>query len=274
VVKEFIKDFLKNIRPLKSLHFMVMASLGCYFSRNFQILPWILSLVAVFSVWQYTIHLNDVFDVEIDRISHADRPLVKHEVSQRSYIILLICLLCVVFGISIYLGWVSVLVASIYVGLATIYSAPPFRMRQYIIQTIFIGAGSMLAFFFGFSSLNSLFSGEIAVIGSLVFLGLSTGTVIKDYKDYEGDKAANVTTLFTKFGVNQGLLISYILLVITFLLPLVLIHQITDVLVIIGFAILTMFVFRKWKQVSHVFIFYFIVLLYTFLRYEGFLMVF
>ena len=132
----------------------------------------------------------------------------------------------------------------------------------------------MLAFFFGFSSLNSVFSGEIAVIGSLIFLGLSTGTVIKDYKDYEGDKAANVTTLFTKFGVNQGLLISYVLLVITFLLPLVLIHQITDVIVIVGFAVVTMFVFRKWKQVSHVFLFYFIVLLYTFLRYEGFLVVF
>jgi len=250
---------------------MVMASLGCYFSRNFQIIPWIFSLVAVFSVWQYTIHLNDVFDVEIDRISHADRPLVKYDVSQRSYMIIVICLLCVVFGISISLGWVSVLVASIYVGLATIYSAPPLRLRQYIIQTIFIGAGSMLAFIFGYFSINNVVTNEVVLIAVLIFVALSTGTVVKDYSDYEGDKEANITTLFTKFGIERGLIISYILLTLTFLIPVFLIHATIDIILISSFAVITVLVFRGWKKIAHVFILYFIVLLYVFLRYEGFL---
>ncbi|NVM52701.1 MAG: UbiA family prenyltransferase [Candidatus Helarchaeota archaeon] len=269
-LKQSIKNIIRDIRPFKSLHYMLMASLGCYFSRNFQVVTWILCLIAIFLAWQFDFRINDVFDVEIDKIAHADRLLVRDKITRRTYIIILIVILSIIFGISIIIGWISALIIAIYIGLGILYSIPPLRIRQYIIASIFIGATSTIAFFFGYLSLTTIFSGEIFIIGLLIFLGLSMGTVIKDYKDYEGDKAENIRTIFTTFGVEWGLIISYILLLITFLLPIVLIHQIIDIIIIVGSAILTIIVFKLKKNVTHVFLLYFIVLFYSFMRYEGF----
>ena len=96
------------------------------------------------------------------------------------------------------------------------------------------------------------------LIAVLIFLALSTGTVVKDHSDYEGDKEENITTVFTKFGIKKGLIISYILLTLTFLIPVFLIHTTIDIIPISTFAVVTVVVFREWKKVSHVFILYFI----------------
>ncbi|MBD3229613.1 MAG: hypothetical protein GF329_15640 [Candidatus Lokiarchaeota archaeon] len=267
--KEEIISFLKNIRLLPSISFMLMYFFGWYFSNIFNLFDLILGLISVFFTWQFCISLNDIFDVEIDRISNPDRPYVKGLIEKKKYIIISIVICTISIITILFVDIISMVFIILFLILGYMYSAPPFRLRKYLIGTLFIGAASALSYFSGIFSGVFILNWYQLMIGILIFVALSMGTVVKDYKDYEGDKNQNIKTIFTKFGLEKGIKIATILLIITFLLPFLLINHPIDFIIIIPITIVVavLFNYKKIKKKMQVtMVFFFIEILYVFLR--------
>ena len=272
--KEKIISFLKNLRLLRATSFLVMYFFGWFFGWYFSVydlnyLTLGLGLIAIFFVWQFCVSLNDIFDIEIDRISNPDRPYTKGYIDKKKYIIISIILGGVSIFIGIFISLLSMIFIILFIILGYIYSAPPTRLRKYIFGTIFIGSGSALSYFAGIFSIVPILTMQQLMIGILIFIALSMGTVVKDYKDYEGDKKAGVSTIFTKYGLEKGTKIASVLLFITFMIPLLLINHIIDIIIIVTMAILVVLLFnlKKIKRKTQItMLLFFIDILYIFLR--------
>ena len=273
--KQNIISFLKNLRVLPTLSFLLMLFFGWYFSYSYNIIDLILGLISIFFTWQFCISVNDIFDIEIDKVTNPDRPYVKGLITRKKYIIISSIMIAISVISSYFMAIISMIFVISFIILGYIYSAPPFRLRKYIIGTIFIGAGSVLSYFAGVYSGVLIINWTQFMIGILILIALSMGSVVKDYKDYKGDSKAEVKTLFTIFGLEKGVKIASILLVITFLLPFLLIYHWIDFIVIIPIAIVAPLLFYSKKierKMQITMLFFFIEILYVFLRVIGVIM--
>jgi 4-hydroxybenzoate polyprenyltransferase len=146
-----------------------------------------------------------------------------------------------------------------------------------------IGIGSSIAYFLGYVTPSYMkeMHGELAgslirnypiitdesiIIGFLIFVVLSIGPLIKDYKDYEGDKKTGVKNIFTIYGEEKAINIVSILLPLTFISPLLLFNNFYDFIIFIPLGIIAGFSFRRYKNTKFIFILYFPILIYCLLR--------
>ena len=167
---------------------------------------------------------------------------------------------------------VAFILFSISLILLILYSIPPIRLRKTIFGTFIVGMSSSLAFFFGYVSQGGEFplSGTggttILSLGLLIFLAVSLSGVIKDRKDYEGDKRDNVKTIYTVFGLEKGKRISLAFVLISFLLPSFLFQQWHDLLFFFLAALAATSDFKKNENQERVLFYAFLLFLYCFLR--------
>ncbi|MCX6666546.1 MAG: UbiA family prenyltransferase [Euryarchaeota archaeon] len=293
--KGLLMNLIRSLRPLPMIHAVFMVLLGIIVANNLNVIDGfrfplndtlgltILSCLAVLSAWSFTVLINHIYDKEIDIISGENRITTKN-LLPNSYIkqlLLIFALLSVLF--SFLLHYYAIIIIGFALLLGILYSVPPFRLRNKVFSPMFIGLGSFLAFFLGvvtppyssgvwdFKIFTPVIPLSALSIGAVIFIALSVGTVIKDLKNYEGDKKAGVKTIFTIYGMEKGTTISSILLLISFLSPLLLFHTITDFLIIFILGIFTMILFKKIKNVELVFLSYFIMGLYLLLRWLNYL---
>jgi len=292
--KGMITSLLISIRPMKTLHFILMTILGIFVASKINMSNVfsypiteelgivIMSIITIVSIWWFTALLNDIYDIGIDKISNKKRLLVEGHcsVSQLKQIAIAIGIFSLM--LSYVLGPVIV-PSAMAIALAIIYSVPPFRLRRTLFSSIFIGAGSSLAFLIGIftpapplSNMGIIpvlelysISLKLIFIAMVIFIALSTGTVVKDLKDYRGDKKQFIKNIFTVYGMDKGLKISSFLLFISFLSPILIFNGIVDIIFLASMSIAVVLLFNKLKSVGIIFIIYFIVFIYCLTRWVG-----
>lgn len=148
--------------------------------------------------------LNQIFDVEIDRINKPHRPLPARAIRKRSawlftlaaYTTALILAACVN---------LQTFVIYLLATLATIaYSAPPFRFKRRLWLsnlTIALVRGELLKVAGWAAVATVLASFEPWYIGLIYFVFLLGATSTKDFADIEGDRKAGCATLPVRYGV-------------------------------------------------------------------------
>ena len=220
-----IASVIGNIRPLRTLHYIFLSVFGFSIAgflaegmsvKNFVSLSFFL-LGIVFG-WLFAVFLNDVFDQESDKISNASRPLISGSLSLNSYkklIFSFFVLAMVSGGLSGYNQLTFVFLFMLVYGF--LYSAPPFRIKKlFLLPNILIAFASVAAVMGGasiiFREATSYFFPRNIL--ALIFSFYVLASMIKDLKDYEGDKATSTKTLFTLLGVKSGKIIFSILLII------------------------------------------------------------
>ena len=147
--------------------------------------------------------LNQICDLESDRINKPLRPLPTGQISARG---------AWVFVGAAYLS-AMILVAAvnrqtfvIYLAAAfatVAYSAPPLRLKRHFIAsnfTIAVIRGELLKVAGWAAIATVLRSVEPWYIGFIYFVFLLGATTTKDFADIEGDRAAGVSTLPVKYG--------------------------------------------------------------------------
>ena len=154
--------------------------------------------------------LNQIYDLEIDRINKPRRPLPSGRLSLREAWIFTL----VTYAVALVLAWLVapdrrhecfwiVVVATL---ITVLYSAPPFRTKRLGIWanvTIAIPRGVLLKVA-GWSSVKTIIGTEpwyIGVIFGLFLLGAST---TKDFADMEGDARGGCKTLPLIYGVRRA----------------------------------------------------------------------
>lgn len=162
--------------------------------------------------------INDVFDLEIDRINRPDRPLPSGKVTPDLARIFAL----VLFGIGVLLGALVNLPAfGIALGSALLLYFYSARLKGTVLWgNLTVSLVTALAFIYGGVAVNRFYAALIPAGFSFLFhLGRE---IIKDTQDVAGDAARHAVTLPIKMGANFALTTAtgiYLLLVGLTLLP-------------------------------------------------------
>ena len=156
-------------------------------------------------MWIAQVMHNNIFDVEIDRINAAGRPLVKEDIPRDTYQQIA---WYVTIG-SLLLAWVAgftpMVIMALYGLSYFVYSAPPLRFKENCaIAKIFIGINSGACFLAGHSLWDPMLQSIPALPLAVVLVVFSLGAHIIDLKDVEGDSAAGIQNFCTMLGMPRA----------------------------------------------------------------------
>jgi 4-hydroxybenzoate polyprenyltransferase len=154
--------------------------------------------------------LNQIYDLEIDRINKPKRPLPSGRLSIRSAW----AFTFVAYAIALVLAWLVgpdgrhecfwiVLVATL---ITVLYSVPPFRTKRLGIWanlTIAVPRGVLLKVA-GWSAVKTIVAVEPWYIGGIFGLFLLGASTTKDFADMEGDARGGCRTLPIIYGVRRA----------------------------------------------------------------------
>ena len=154
--------------------------------------------------------LNQIYDLEIDRINKPRRPLPSGRLALRdawvftlaTYVVALVLAWFVAPGRRHECFWI-VVVATV---ITVLYSAPPFRTKRLGIWanvTIAIPRGVLLKVA-GWSAVKTIIGSEPWFIGAIFGLFLLGASTTKDFADMEGDARGGCRTLPIMYGVRRA----------------------------------------------------------------------
>lgn len=264
-----------TVRATRTVHAVMMTLVGCVLRPelvHLSALDLLLPLFSVAFLWQFTTMLNDIYDMDIDRIAHPERPLVSGEISLRRYRRWTYYMLIIGLFLSFICGFVPTILAILYIFLSIIYSEPPLRIRNRWYGTSIIGIGSGVYFSMGYWTHFWLFDLDyfyliyptyiaFSVLIIIVF-ALSLAPNITAYKDYEGDSKAGVITIYTILGRKKGKKVVALTSVLLFLIPSALFFSWINLLISLASGLAAYISFMKYECYKCIFIIYFSILIY------------
>jgi 4-hydroxybenzoate polyprenyltransferase len=184
--------------------------------------------------------LNDLADLRLDEINSPKRPLASKTANKSDAIVLVSLLNCGGLAIALSYGVATFLIVLAEIVLGLGYSFKPLSLKdRFLAKTFSIGAGGMLASFFGGVAAGNINSAVIyAAIMFLVFLFVTSP--INDLADMVGDKVDGRRTIPIVIGpkntVKLAILVGFVPLASSLLaLP----RLGLSVLTLILFALLT-----------------------------------
>ncbi len=195
---------------------------------NLNIFSWLMyTLLAAISTIPFTAasnSFNQVYDIEIDRIVKANRPLPRGEISLTHA--LNFSYTCFILGFLIFAmavqGRIMPLLIILTGVFATIsYSIPSLRLKRYLWPANFIMALTKSLVLILSAWLVSSFNLNMSdpwVLGGILFLYFLGATSTKDFSDIEGDRKYNIVTLPIKYGPYTATKIMSFFLIGPFLL--------------------------------------------------------
>lgn len=154
--------------------------------------------------------LNQIYDLEIDRVNKPKRPLPSGRLSMRDAW----AFTWVMYAVALVLAWLVapggrhecfwiVLIATI---ITVLYSVPPARTKRLGIWanvTIAIPRGVLLKVA-GWSAVKTIMAAEPWFIGAIFGLFLLGASTTKDFADMEGDARGGCKTLPIIYGVRRA----------------------------------------------------------------------
>ena len=170
--------------------------------------------------------INDIYDIEIDKINRPDRPIPSGAVSLKQAKILFILTFGIGVMISIIhylifaLSGLNIILAVFFGFIGWLYAA--WGKKQGFIGNIIVGISFSIGLIYG-AVLNSLIIPlYIYYFFLTAFFLLLSREIVKGCEDIEGDKEEGVKTLAIKLGTKKAIrfsLIFEVLAIIFFILP-------------------------------------------------------
>jgi homogentisate phytyltransferase / homogentisate geranylgeranyltransferase len=159
----------------------------------------------------YIVGLNQLEDVDIDRINKPNLPLASGEFSRKEGLLIvwitgaLALILSALQGTAL---WTTVILS---VAIGTIYSLPPFRLKRFPFWAalcIFGVRGIIvnLGFFLHFQQVlggTQRLSAEVWALTGFVILFAFAIAIFKDIPDAEGDRQFKINTLTIRLGTQS-----------------------------------------------------------------------
>jgi len=260
---------LGNIRMTRIFFGLGLLSLGAFiahsaFSVIFTWVDWVsLSVLGLswLSACMYAIHVNDVADIDIDRVSSPERPLPNGDISEREMRdIGLVWLLLSLVGAYL-VGYHAFFMVTIFTSAYYLYSAEPLRLKRIpVLSSFLISIAVLVTFLAGyfFASPDKTIY-QFPILYSLgIIIVFTLGVNIRDIKDVEGDRRAGIQTLPVIFG-KYGKHIVGVLLALSFLLAPFFLSGLTTYVAAVPAAILGYwFCVREPYKEHYIFLLFFV----------------
>jgi 4-hydroxybenzoate polyprenyltransferase len=268
----FLKEFLRNCRPERVISFFLMIVVGVFVGMDIEhgqpfgnwvdVLALVVLFAAYFCAWIFAVGVNDIADIEIDRVSNQGRPLVASTITEEEMRGANVLFFLLSFIGAFLVGYWALFAMMLFTAAYYVYSAPPLRLKRIpILATFFIALASLSATVAGFYFaspvvLASIFPGRLLLL-VLIFFTLVTN--VKDIKDVDGDRAAGIATVPTIGSGSVGKTVVAAMVAIAFLsVPVILSSVALFVPSLIAAAIGYYFVVVEPYHERRIFILYFL----------------
>lgn len=167
--------------------------------------------------------INQIFDLEIDRINKPKRPLPSGRLTIKQSVVFMTFLYIIAFALAYLVNIQYFLIVLITALITYAYSGYPFRTKRFGILaniTMAIPRGGLLVVA-GWSAVRSIFELEPWLIALVFFLYILGASTTKDFSDIEGDRKGGCRTLPIILGIKGAVIaitpsfvIPFILLII------------------------------------------------------------
>ncbi len=187
---------------------------------RYLLLTWIACLGANI----YIVGLNQLTDIEIDKLNKPYLPLASGAYTKSLARRIIWIALLISVGIGIYCGGFLLATILISLFLGTIYSLPPFRLKRFYFWAAFciIAVRGLIVNFGLFLHFNSVINHSrdipptIWMLASTIFVYSLVIAWFKDIPDIEGDQNHKISTLSIKLGARKVFLIGNLFLIILY----------------------------------------------------------
>ncbi len=161
----------------------------------------------------FAVTINDITDIEIDKVSGKERPLVSKEMTKRDMVwtAVIYFFLAIISAAQFTSKFTFIVFA--FMALYWVYSMPPVRLKRVpLFATIILALVAVVALYGGALFIGyerDIFFSEKAMnlvhkFAFAIFVVFSLAFNAKDLKDFEGDTAGEIPTLMTILGAHKG----------------------------------------------------------------------
>lgn len=223
-----------NIRFFGIIHYYLNFLIGLLLAATSPLLnvnwaTWLSGAIVAFAyyaAYMYALGVNDISDLQTDKVSNSNRPLPRGKLSNEdlkefNFAFLILAL------VAAYLSGIVIFYAVLVAVMASyVYSVQPLRLKRVpFVSTFLIGLASLTAVLSGFYFLHftkAISSFPLSFAAAILMFHTLWGAV-KDLKDREGDRADKVITFANLFSEKGSRLAVSALAVLGYLsVPLVL----------------------------------------------------
>lgn len=212
------KYYLKLIRVKNCMTASFGAFIGGLIASGFEssfIGNILLTSAVVFLICGFGNALNDIYDIEIDRINKPSRPLPSKKISLKnawffSYFLVFTGILLSLFN---FICFIIAIVNS----LVLYYYAKRYK-RNKVVGNLMVAYLTGSVFVFGGAAVGNI--GITIILFLCAMFATWAREIIKDFEDLEGDRKENVISLPIKYGKKSLYLAAFFLMMAVFLSPL------------------------------------------------------
>ncbi|NAZ11792.1 MAG: hypothetical protein GU361_03575 [Desulfurococcales archaeon] len=208
-----LKDYLSLIRIQNSMMMGIAVIVGSViaggtsvFHANLYAL--ILGFSTGFFLTAASMALNDIYDIEIDKINAPQRPLPSGRISIRDAWAIFIVLSAIGLFSSLFISKLSFAIAFASWALSTLYNAR--LKRTGLPGNMIVSYNVMIPILFGAAIINQL-SYRIAIFSVMIFLACLGREIVKGIADVEGDKQKGIKTLAVMKGERKAAIVASLL---------------------------------------------------------------
>lgn len=146
--------------------------------------------------------LNNITDIEIDRINKPTRPLVTGSITKNQAILFMVFSFAISLISAFLIGMLAFYLALSYLALAILYSVKPFRLRRVLLASNFIGAYLYGAFpyFITFAAISGNFS---IIFPAFFFALIFSMAPLKDIEDMNWERITGIKSIPILLGKNN-----------------------------------------------------------------------
>ena len=175
----------------------------------------IYGFITGFSISSYSMIINDIYDIEIDKVNQPERPLAKQIISINSALSLSLILLLIGLTSSLLISYYNIIITAIFSFLSWFYNI--WGKKQGIIGNSIVASSMSIPFIFG-----GIITGNISLlvwsISLIAFLSGMGREIIKTIADVEGDKIKGIKSVSIQFGSRNAMLIACGFIIISILI--------------------------------------------------------
>ena len=210
-----IKTYVELTKPFNNskstLYYGFCTFIGTLLAFSYDVRLWP-SLKAAISITlsAFAVYaLNDIYDIEIDRINAPERPLPSGRITINEAFALSFVLLIISLSIASTINLTTFFFTLLFSILGIIYSTPPLRLKDGLYGNICWGLGLGSTILCG-ASIATLTLRPVIVALGLFFLTAGCAFT-KDLKDLEGDRALNMRTFPIIIGEKRTIILMTIM---------------------------------------------------------------